>query len=168
MSTNYIQLNKDDIELHLNGKISTIVRFKRSDLKAFHDIYQRLLKKYVKANTNIGTLLMDDEAYNDLILISEMIPVKGQKEKGIDFETLCEDLDLVNGLFFTTSFNTETYQTDYDTDEGLKPGLLIKLNRLDFFSVLQTATMEVREEKMRQMEMELETEQARTKKLEKV
>jgi hypothetical protein len=132
-------LTPDNIKVELDKKTVIINRFKRKDLAAFYNLYQELVSVYFLHQGAIGSFLMDERGWDLLTQISSILPIEAQKELGFDITVIEEDFDLINNLFFTTSFNSETGELELNEFGQLDPGLISRLNRLDFLEVMQNA-----------------------------
>ena len=141
--------------------ILIIKRVRRSDLNNFLKLQRALLEEFVYHNGAAGATVADNKSWGLIEKIAKITPLIPMGFLSDYLELLEENLEVVNSLFFSSSWNPEDGSFEYDEEtKSYKPSLLYQLNDLDYTGdvkkVLRNAQMRIQKEEQAEQQKLLE------------
>lgn len=122
--------------LDINTETEVLIlvkRVKRSDLNNFLKLNRALLEEFVFYNGSAGTAIADNKVWDLIKKISKIVPLIPTGYLSDHLDLLEENLNIINSLFFSASWDLETGEFSFDEDtQGYKASLLYQLNDLDY------------------------------------
>jgi hypothetical protein len=98
-------------------------------------IFERFFTYWEYSRDCLGDVLADPAAWGYIKQLASLLPVAGQKEKGIDVDLLATDFEQIGQIFMTQSISMETGTVERVEGEIIKPSKFAELNKLNFFKV---------------------------------